>query len=47
MPTISRRQQKMHEVAHAVARVILASYFAAKALGLILNTPSSGIGVDT
>lgn len=37
MPTISRRQQKMHEVAHAVARVILASYFAAKALGLIID----------
>ncbi len=37
MTQISNRQRKMHEVAHAAARVIIASYFAAKALGLIID----------
>ncbi len=40
MSGITRKQKKTQEVAHALARVLIASYFMAKAIGLIID-PSS------
>ncbi len=37
MDKMSRSQRQMHEIAHAVARVLIASYFMARALGLIID----------
>jgi putative oxidoreductase len=37
MDDFSVTHKKMHEFAHAVARVIIASYFAARALGVVMD----------
>jgi putative oxidoreductase len=42
MQGISRKQQKTQELAHATARVIIASYFMAKSLGLIIDPTGMG-----
>ena len=42
MKGVSNKQLKMHEFAHATARVLIASYFVAKSIGLIIDPTSMG-----
>ncbi len=42
MSTMSMKQDRMREVAHAVARVLIASYFLARASGMIIDPAGMG-----
>ncbi len=42
MDSISMKPDKMHEFAHAVARILIASYFLARASGMIIDPNGMG-----